>query len=152
VFTGESAAQFSYTLPQAGGFQLTATTQLSSLLDFSARLSASGQFLSTIGSDASGANVTAVVTPAAGATLSNLISGRTLSFVSGSVQVSRAGANNVALRYNNFSFKLNGNTYVVNGVFNNNNPTPDSELTVSRNGAQVGIINSTSIGGTVDPF
>jgi len=56
------------------------------------------------------------------------------------------------LRYNDLSFKLNGNTYVVKGSLNRGALTADSEVTVSRNGTPVGIINYLTIYGTVDPF
>jgi hypothetical protein len=154
AFTGETAAQFSYTLPQSGGFQLTATTQLGNLLNLSTYLSANGQFGTSVSSDATGTKVLAVVTPTAGATLTHLISGRTLSFIGGSVQVSSSGVNTTGLSYNDFSFKLNGNTYVVSGTFNSNNPTVASTLTMRRNGETVGIIslNPPSADGIVDPF
>ncbi len=159
VFTGESAAQFRYTLPPSGGFELVATTQLSGLLDFNANLTANltasefvganGQFVSSIVSDALGTNVVAVVSPAAGAVLTNLVSGRTLTFVSGSVQVSTAG-----LSYKKFSFTLNGATYVVDGSINKGAVSADTLITLTRNDTVVGAITNAPrpFAKGIDPF
>ncbi len=162
VFTGESSAQFSYTLPPSGGFELAATTQLGGLLDFDTTPSASGQFLgisgqfvgasgqfaSTITSDTNGTNVLATVTPAAGATLTNLVTGRTLTFVSGRVEVSTSG-----LAYKSFSFTLNGAAYVVDGAINKGAVTAGQLITVTRNGTVVGAIAYPApFASGIDPF
>jgi hypothetical protein len=147
VFMGDVSAQFTYS-SSATGSSLQATTDVSGLLDLQSHLGSSGRYEVLVSTSADGLSTQTTVTPAAGTTLAKLLSGRKLSFQSGSVN--KTGS---VLRFDKLVFTLAGATYVVDGKVDS---STGGDVVISRDGVSMGGIASNQVytakGQRVDAF
>ncbi len=147
VFMGDVSAQFKYSTGNTGS-TLQATTDVSGLLDLQSHLGSSGRYEVLVSTSADGLSTQTTVTPTTGTTLAKLLSGRKLSFQSGSVN--KTGS---VLRFDKLVFTLAGATYVVDGTVDS---STGGSVVVSRDGLTMGGIASNQVyavpGQRVDAF
>jgi hypothetical protein len=158
-FTGTSDATINTVLNASGERSTTLVNTLSPLADATTGKSGQGTFtIDALLSAPANPQDTQVVTftPKAGSTLTNTLSKRTLTFVSGtmtSVWINVGSPNpSSRLTYDKLTYTMGGATYVLNGS------TTDGkgQYTLSKNGTVISTATynglASSATGTVDPF
>jgi hypothetical protein len=136
VFLGDASAQVNYSSSLATGSSLQATTDVNGLLNLQSRLGSSGRYEVSVKTTADGLSTQTTVTPLAGTTLHKLLSGRTLTFQSGSLQ-----AKGSVLTFDKLVFTLAGATYVVDGKVENTG----GNVVISRDGVTLGGISDNQV-------
>jgi hypothetical protein len=174
VLNGQASAKFAYTQDNLGNTHIAGVSILNALQDTGSGLSGSGPFKvdatsatsTTAQPDTTQTNSVSIVTFFKDATLTNLKTGRTLSFIGGAMRLSsvttdQAGTNSVVTstqEWSNVTYTMGGASYVLNGFFpfNSNGQAPNGQVTLSKNGAIVATmtVNATGVRvtGQVDPF
>jgi hypothetical protein len=173
VLNGQASAKFAYTQDNLGNTHIAGVSVLNALQDTGSGLSGSGPFqvdststTSTLGQpNTTQTTSVSSVTFLKDATLTNLKTGRTLSFISGATHLSSVntdtGSSSVvtgAQSWSNVTYTMAGATYVLNGFvpFGVNGQSPKGQVTLSKNGAIIATLRvdaaGTRVTGQVDPF